>query len=179
MTTTGVRPNAFTERQVLDLLHDRYNPLGHGNGPRYVCAEHVRSHAGFDPRRTADMIVQDLWPSKGLQLIGHEVKVSRSDWLTELKAPEKAYEFRRYVHRWWLVVPDREIVRDDLPDGWGLMALSGETLRVVRAAPRLTPEPMPPTMQAAMLRAVAKTAEMRLLARQRAEQKRFNRVVVS
>lgn len=58
----------------------------------------------------------------------------------------------------WLVVPDAGIVRDDLPDGWGLMAIQGSKLRAVRPAPKLHPEPMPRTMQVAMLRAVAATA---------------------
>jgi hypothetical protein len=159
MTVTAPRSApVLTERDVLDLLNDRYLRLTPGNGVRYVTAEHVRSHAGFDARRTADMIVQDMWPSSGLALIGHEVKVSRGDWLTELKAPEKAEEFRRYMHRWWLVVSDPRIVRDDLPDGWGLMAVTRGGLRVVKQAPRLTPEPIPRTMQVALLRAATATA---------------------
>jgi len=145
---------------MLDHLHSRYARLG-GNGVRYVCAEHVRSQAGFDAPRCADMIVQDLWTAKGLELIGHEVKVSRSDWLAELRDPGKAGAFRPYLHRWYLVVSDRSIVQGDLPDGWGLMALSGGKLRVVRPAPLRVPEPMPATMTAALLRAVAKTAERR------------------
>jgi hypothetical protein len=146
-----------TERTMLDLLQVRYDYRA-GNGPRYLCAEHTRNAAGFSATRTADLIVQDLWPSKGLEVIGHEVKVSRSDWLRELKDPAKAEVFRRYCHRWWLVVPDASIVRDDLPDGWGLMAIQGSKLRAVRPAPKLHPEPMPRTMQVAMLRAVAATA---------------------
>ncbi len=143
---------------MLDHLHSRYARLG-GNGVRYVCAEHVRSQAGFDAPRCADMIVQDLW--KGLELIGHEVKITRADWVAELKDPEKAEAFRRHLHRWYLVVPDRSIVRDDLPGGWGLMALRAGKLWVVRPAPLTVPEPMPATMTAALLRAVAKTAERR------------------
>ena len=152
--------NVHTEAAMLDHLHSRYGRLG-GNGVRYVCAEHVRSQAGFDAPRCADMIVQDLWFSKGLELIGHEVKVTRSDWVAELKDPEKAEAFRRHLHRWYLVVPDRSIVRDDLPVGWGLMALRAGKLWVVRPAPLMVPEPMPATMTAALLRAVAKTAERR------------------
>ena len=152
--------SVYTEAGMLDHLHSRYARLG-GNGVRYVCAEHVRSQAGFDAPRCADMIVQDLWPAKGLELIGHEVKITRSDWVSELKDPEKAGTFRRHLHRWYLVVPDRSIVRGDLPDGWGLMALSGGKLRVVTAATLMVPEPMPATMTAALLRAVAKTAERR------------------
>lgn len=151
----------MTERDVLNLLHVRYSQT-HGNGPRYVCAEHVKSGAGFDASRCADMIVQDLWPSKGLELHGHEVKVSRSDWLAELKQPEKAEEFRRYVHRWWLVVADPAIVRaGELPRGWGLLTVRAAGLRVVVPAPRLAPEPLPPTMIAALLRAAVKTASRR------------------
>lgn len=150
------------ERDMLNLLHQRYSQT-YGNGPRYVCAEHVRSAAGFDASRCADMIVQDLWPSKGLELHGHEVKVSRSDWLHELKRPEKAEEFRRYMHRWWLVVSDREIVRPgELPEGWGLLAVVGERLHAVVSAPPLSPEPMPPTLIAALLRASVKTAQRRM-----------------
>jgi len=151
---------AWTERQVLDMLRLRYNRVA-GNGERYAIAEHVRSHAGFDARRTADCIVMDLWPSKHLALHGHEVKVSRSDWLTELRDPEKAEAFRPYMDYWWLVVSDAGIVRDgELPDGWGLLAPwgGGRLLRVVKQARRLTPQPMPKTMMAAMLRACVKTA---------------------
>lgn len=144
----------WTEREMLDLLASRYRTQA-GNGQRYVFSRHVRSHAGFDARRTADFIAMDLWPSKDLALHGHEVKVSRSDWLHELKDPTKAEEFRRYMDRWWLVVPDQRIVRDDLPDGWGLMVARGTSLRVARPAPRLRPEPMPKTMMAAFLRAVS------------------------
>ncbi len=155
---------------MLDLLRRRYTKDG-GNGPRYVLAEHVRNEAGFggyDPAlsavngkrstlRTIDAVAVDLWPSGGNAIHGFEVKVSRSDWLAELRDPTKAEAFMRYVDHLWLVVPDAAIVRDDLPDGWGLLAGVG-SLRVRRRAPRLDPEPMPRSMQAALARAIAKTA---------------------
>ncbi len=160
-SASHVADQRYTERMMLDLLHYRYTKCSSGNGSRYVCAEHVKSQAGFDARRCADMIVQDLWASSGYELHGFEVKVSRPDWLAELKDPRKAEEFRPYVHRWWLVVPDRRIVQHDLPASWGLMAVSGGQLRVVVSAPRREPQSMPRTMQVALLRAVAKTATRR------------------
>lgn len=153
---TKAMERKWTERDILDLLALRYG-LRAGNGERYVYANHVRSHAGFDARRTADFMAMDLWPSKGLALHGHEVKVSRGDWLTELRDPTKAEEFKRYMDRWWLVVPDASIVRSDLPNDWGLMAVRDGSLRVIKPAPKLHPEPMPKTMTAAFLRAVAYT----------------------
>lgn len=152
-------PLPSTERDMLDLLHKRYG-FRYGNGFRYAVAEHVRSHAGFDARRTADFVAMDLWPSKGLEFHGHEVKVSRSDWLSELKEPEKAGEFIPYMDRWWLVVNDRAIVKaGELPKGWGLMAPRGNALAVFKPAPKLPAQVMPRTRIAALLRAVAKTAQ--------------------
>jgi hypothetical protein len=154
----------WTERKMLDLIHDRYQQRA-GNGPRYVVAEHVRNQGGFGgywspdkkPLRTADALVIDLWPSSGYTIHGFEVKVSRSDWLTELKDPEKAEAFKPYCNQWWLVVPDKGIVRNDLPDGWGLLAIAPDgCLKVAKRAPKLDAQPVPVDLMAAWLRSVAK-----------------------
>ncbi|HEX5347902.1 MAG TPA: hypothetical protein VFW64_12510 [Pseudonocardiaceae bacterium] len=155
-----------TTTAVLAMLRARYSATNPGNGPRYVYAAGVRNQAGFggwgpggSRLRTADFVVMDTWPSKGLALHGHEVKVSRSDWLRELKDPDKAEAFRPYMDYWWLVVPDRAIVRDgELPDGWGLLVAVGKRLRAVVPAPRREAEPMPKGMMAAFLRAVGEDA---------------------
>lgn len=146
-----------TEAEMLDLLRRRYSTSA-GNGPRYICAEHVRNRAGFEATRTADFIAMDLWPSSGLLLHGHEIKTSRTDWQRELADPRKAEAFMRYVDRWWLVVPHARIVRDDLPDGWGLMVRRGDRLAVVVAAPVLKPRPMPRVLLAPLLRSAVMTA---------------------
>jgi hypothetical protein len=151
-------PPAMTEGDMIAALHARYGQVV-GNGRRWAVAGGVRSHAGFDARRTADFIAMDTWPSKGLEIHGHEVKVSRSDWLRELKEPEKAAEFIPYVNRWWLVVPDPVIVGlGELPDGWGLLAMRGGRLAVIEKAARRDALPLPPTRLAALLRAVEGTA---------------------
>ena len=171
-TEMPAQATKWTERQMLDLLAARY-AVSQGNGPRYVFAEHVRNEAGFggfdrelrartgkqSTLRTADAIAVDLWPSSGNLIHGFEVKVSRSDWLTELRDPDKAEAFRPYVDHWWLVVPDPAIVRDDLPTGWGLLAPGADRrLRVHRRAPRLDRQPMTASMTASLLRAAVKTA---------------------
>lgn len=153
----------MTERDVLDCLRARYSQR-YGNGYRWAYAEHVKSETGFaigGRLRIADAIAMDCWTSSGMELHGHEVKVSRSDWLTELRDPDKAEAFRPCMNRWWLVVPDLAIVRDDLPDGWGLMLATRGTTVIKRRAPLGDPEPMPRGMLAGLLRATAKTAERR------------------
>lgn len=164
----------WTERRVLNLLHDRYSQM-RGNGPRWSKAEHVKNAAGFGATRTADFVATHLWPGtpsgRDIAFHGHEVKVSRSDWLTELRDPTKAEAFRPFMHFWWLVVSDKNIVKPgELPPGWGLMAPGADgRLRAVKGAPRNNPEPMPIVMTAALLRATAKTAERRTVEGQRAE----------
>lgn len=142
------------------LLRQRYG-LTYGNGPRYVIAPEVRNQAGFggyfgDGRlRTADLLVMDTWPSGPLRLIGHEIKVSRSDWLRELKDPSKSAPFVAVCAEWWLVVADRKIVKDgELPPGWGLMAPAGDKFRAVVPALRKPQPDLPIGMTAAMLRRV-------------------------
>jgi hypothetical protein len=160
-TAAATTAPRVTERVMLDALHARYNGR-YGNGPRYAVAEHVRSHCSFDARRTADFVAMDLWKSGRLDLHGHEVKVSRSDWLRELKQPEKAAEFIPYMNRWWLVIADAAMVRaGELPAGWGMIVLAGPVLRVVKHAPRRDAKPLTPTRLAGLLRAVAQTAARR------------------
>lgn len=156
--------HGWTERMVLDCLVRRYGQR-YGNGYRWAYAEHVRSGPGFiDGKRVADAVALDCWESKGLEIHGHEVKVARSDWLSELKSPEKAGAFQPYMNRWWLVIPDRtDIVRDDLPTGWGLMvARSDGTTKVVKRAPHRVALPMPVGMMATLMRATAATADRRV-----------------
>jgi len=151
-----------TERDMLDRLNVRYAKCN-GNGIRYTRAEHVKVTAGHDSRRICDYMAIDLWTGYGRdagpKLHGHEVKVSRSDWLTELRDPDKAESFARYCDYWWLVVSDRNIVRPgELPAGWGLMVAYGRTVRVITPATRReNPEPMPRHLQGTLTRAVTKT----------------------
>lgn len=169
-------PPRITERHMLDALMTKYDKTiknGSWVGKRYMRAEHVPIGLSWERHRIADFIAVDThsytrdergYVGHGLYehqrapvFHGHEVKVSRSDWLAELRDPSKAETFKRHMHFWWLVVSDRAIVRDDLPDGWGLMVKSGRSVRVVKRAPLLTPEPMPNGLIGAIMRATLAT----------------------
>jgi hypothetical protein len=153
---------------MLDALAARYTRISM-NAHRYAYAEHVPDRP-VGAVRIADFIAVDSWRGPwhremptddewGYPIHGHEVKVSRSDWLTELKQPDKAESFKPYVDYWWLCVSHPSIVKDgELPDGWGLMVLTGDRMRAKVRAPRLSPEPMPKVMNVALMRAIAKTA---------------------
>lgn len=157
----------MTERDMLDLLLARYTSVRRGTiADRWVRAEHVASTLGHYRKgvsRVADFIAADKYPGQpygsALALHGHEVKVSRSDWLTELHDRAKGAAFQRYMHHWWLVVPDASIVHDgELPEGWGLLIARGGVLRAKVKAPRLTPDPLPADLAISLMSAAARTA---------------------
>jgi hypothetical protein len=149
-----------TEREMLDLLLARYNTERQGTiADRWVRAEHVRSSQDFrETLSIADFIAIDKYASTQA-IHGHEVKVSRSDWLTELRDLSKAERIKRYCNFWWLVVSDAAIIKDgELPEGWGLIVKSGTKLRAKVKAPELTPAPLPLDFVAGLTSAVQRTA---------------------
>lgn len=107
--------------------------------------------------RTADAVAMSLWPSRGLDLHGFEVKASRADWLKELKQPDKAESICRYCDYWWIVAA-RDVVKEgELPPTWGLLVLNGRGLVQSVVAPRLTPEPIDRGFMAGLCRAACKS----------------------
>lgn len=118
---------------LLEKIAERYF------APAHALLSQVRSATGHGDVRTADALVMSLWPSRGLHLHGFEIKVSRGDWLRELKDPAKAEEIVRFCDFWWIVA-DRGIVeKSELPPTWGLLEASGRggSLKVIVDAPKL------------------------------------------
>lgn len=113
----------------------------------------VRDAAGFHANRSADVVMVGLWPSRGCQVEGMEIKVSRGDWLRELARPEKGEAFVKFCDRWWVVAANDDIVEDhELPKAWGLMIAGGRGLKIAKAAPALKAGPVDRWFLAAMLK---------------------------
>lgn len=142
--------SALNTEQVMAALAARHSP------PAWAFLPEVRSGTGYlRAVRTADAFAMSLWPSRGLELHGFEVKVSRGDWLRELKDPAKAEDLFAFCDRWWLVVGARDIVKPgELPPTWGLMVPRGEQLIVETEAPKLESQPPDKLLLASILRDV-------------------------
>lgn len=122
-------------------------------GPEWALFFEVADATGARHRRWADAIAINLFPSRGLEIHGFEVKVSRSDWLRELRNPEKSVPVQQYCDRWWIVAPAATIASGELPSTWGQFeALTGGKIRQIVAAPKLTSKPVTREFVAAMLR---------------------------
>lgn len=119
-------------RQVVNALRKKYDD----NAFSYAFLEQVANGTGLKANRHADAIAVQLWESRGLNITGFEIKVSRQDWIKEMKHPDKAEYVAQYCHYWYLVVGDETIVQfGELPETWGLMVPHTKgTLKIVKEA---------------------------------------------
>lgn len=114
---------------ILVLLHEKYAP------PAWSFFPQVPDGTGALKVRCADAAAMSLWPSRGLHLHGFEIKVSRGDWLRELKDPAKADAIAQYCDFWWIVASDKEVAQsEELPPAWGLMVVRGKQVVAVKQA---------------------------------------------
>lgn len=132
---------------IYELLRRKYPER------EYALMEEVSDGAGLSRSRSADFILVNLWPSRGLSISGLELKSFRSDWLRELKMPEKAENIFKFCDYWWLITTDENIAKiEEIPPTWGWMAVKGERIIIKKEAPKLSPTPVTRNFLCAMLK---------------------------
>jgi len=147
--------------------------------PYWVWLTEVRTKTGWsstwgddlDSERYIDGFAFALVKSKNYQRIAYEFKVSRSDWLAELKNPVKKAPAYFLSHQFWYVVlpgvidikndftremKGRRVVTTNL-DGCGIIVVQpDDSLDILVHATKRHPFPMPETFVASLLRRAAK-----------------------
>jgi hypothetical protein len=126
---------------LLDVLAKNYQ------FPHFAFMREFRDATGFDAIRSADALAFGMYVSRGQVIIGFEVKVSRSDWLRELKDPAKADPIARYCDYFNLVVPATGpgvCAISELPSPWGLIQVDVEKARtkIIKKAEKLDAAPI-------------------------------------
>lgn len=134
---------------IYDALERRYSL------PTWALFHEVKDSTGFSFTRSADAVAMSLWPSRGLEIHGFEIKTFRNDWLRELKDPAKAEAVSKFCDHWWIVATKDVCKLDELPKTWGLLELNGSKLVARKPAPELKAEPMSRGFLASMLRKAA------------------------
>ncbi len=122
--------------------------------PEYATLLQVRNTTAYAVRqlRTADALVFGLWPSRGLDLHGFEIKASKADLKRELLNPAKAEDVAQFCDFWWLAVKQGICDLADVPENWGVMELQGDKLVRIKPAVRLKAVPMTVPMVAGIMR---------------------------
>ena len=137
----------WTEGRVAALVGKLY-PAG-----AYAYLTSVRNGTGYQRSqdRTADALAVSCWPSRGLYLIGFEIKVSRSDWRKELGAPRKSIAIQAFCRYWYVAAPTGVVPIGEVPDNWGLIEC-GRSAAIVKQAPQLDEKPLDKLMMCSILR---------------------------
>lgn len=116
------------------VLHEVANHLGH-----LPSSDSLLAREGRTTKRYLDTLAVGMYRSLGYQLLGHEIKVSRADWLAEKRNPQKAGAFSGLVSGFYIVAPKDVVRPDELPEGYGLLLYYSSRIRQAVQATELTP----------------------------------------
>ena len=144
---TKINPLGLKSSDIRKAMSDRWSD------PEWAIMWEVGQGTGCNSGRYADAVMMSLWPSRGLELHGVEIKVSRSDWKREAADPTKAETIAQYCDRWWIHTPENVLDGlSDLPPAWGLREWTGKKWITVRGAEKTEAKPIARSFLAAMLR---------------------------
>lgn len=136
----------MTAHEIEALLTKKYA------APVHALFFQVANGTGAHQASYADALAYNLFPSSGHKIEGFEIKISRSDWLRELKQPEKAGYVMQYCDQWWLVAPKGVAFVEELPKSWGFYEIVNGKFYCRRRAPELKPIAPDLSFIAALLR---------------------------
>lgn len=136
----------MTEDEIKTLLCKRFAP------PVYAFFTEVGTSTGL-AARYIDGVAYSLFNSMGHEIHGFEIKVSRSDFLNEMKQPQKSEDAMQYFHRWWLVAPKGVVAKEELPKDWGFMEVVNGKIFKRKQAKELKPVYSPAFVAACLRRA--------------------------
>jgi hypothetical protein len=85
--------------------------------PKWALFFEVPDKLGMHSTRRADAIAVGMnLPHK---ILGFEFKTNRSDWLKELKSPEKSACFAEKCNEFYIVAPADVVYYDEIPEPYG------------------------------------------------------------
>ena len=131
METTD-QESKITTPQLEAMLRAKYDQQ------QYALFFNVPDVCSIHQKRRIDALAFGLWQSNGQNIEGFELKVSRSDWLREVKQVSKADPFIKLCDHFWLVTADATIAKmEEIPACWGWMSATKSGLRIQRPATKL------------------------------------------
>jgi hypothetical protein len=150
----------MTTLELTALLAKKYT------APEYAFIEQVRNQTGYgnEPIRTADALALSLWKSRGIYLHGFEVKVSRGDWLHEVKDPAKSDAVASYCDYFWLVIPELKIIDvSEIPMTWGILVVDHGVLKTAKQPVKIEAKEVSRQFLCGVMRRLADTLDTSVL----------------
>lgn len=84
----------------------------------------------------ADLKARSGIPGRFYRRVAYEIKVSRSDWRSEMRKPQKRAGAMALTHQFFFAVPDGLVRRDEVPVDCGLVTVAEDgAVKTVKHAP--------------------------------------------
>jgi hypothetical protein len=125
--------NTYKAEDLIALLKKKYATDDGAYNP-CVVLEQVPDGTSWAQSRWIDAAVFEMWKTKGLTRSAFEIKVSRSDFISELSNPLKHQWCKECFHYFWFIAPKDVIQLEELPCGIGWMYPKGDKLAIARHA---------------------------------------------
>lgn len=97
---------------------------------------------GFQNQQRIDAFAVALWPSKKALRHSYEIKVSRQDFLNEIKNPQKRQFALDNSEQFWFAIADGIADKSEIPDEAGLLIYKNDKLIRAKNAPKRKVEPI-------------------------------------
>lgn len=112
-----------------------FDELRVGTGYRYYDYE-KDEYDPFNPEQRIDAWAINLYRSNNFRRVAYEIKVSRSDFLSEIRNPDKRRQALELSNEFYFVAPKGLLKTEEMPEECGLMEVD-ENLktRIVKRAP--------------------------------------------
>lgn len=116
-----VADTTLTTKQLLGFLRKR-----HSEYDKWVYVEELTTATGSADATRIDAWAMHCWPSARHERIAYEVKVSRGDYLREMKTPGKRKYAMMFSNLFYFVTPRKLVSPEEVPAGCGLMEYNAD-----------------------------------------------------
>ena len=102
----------------------------------YICLNELRMATGFKvSSRMIDMFLIHPFPSRECERIAVEIKVSRSDFMREIRAPKKRRRARALATYFYFATPVGLVKPKEVPRDCGLIEVGDHAVKTVIPSP--------------------------------------------
>jgi hypothetical protein len=119
-------------QHIVRVLHRRYPNMTAEQIMGWITVPELRVGSGV---RRVDFFAMYAWDGNKSCNIAHEIKTSRSDFLKDIKNPQKQRLARLYSNMFYFVAPKGLLKPDEIPDYAGLLEVEEDILTTTIAAP--------------------------------------------
>lgn len=118
---TALDLGLITTADIVKALYEHYS------GTNWLCFNELRVGTGFgkDAEQRIDFWALDTYPSHRFRRVAYEIKVSRSDFLNELRQPLKRRRALLLSNEFYFISPPGLIKAGELPIECGLAEITG------------------------------------------------------